>query len=29
MIDELIGWQVEAPVILGDGAYGDITEFRW
>ena len=28
MIDELIGWQVEAPVILGDGAYGDVTEFR-
>ena len=28
MIDELIGWGLEAPVILGDGAYGDITEFR-
>jgi SRSO17 transposase len=28
MIDELIGWGIEAPVILGDGAYGDITEFR-
>ena len=28
MIDELIGWQVEPGVILGDGAYGDVTEFR-
>jgi len=28
MIDELIGWGLEAPVILGDGAYGDVTEFR-
>src|ERR1035441_5240142 len=28
MIDELIGWGIEPPVILGDGAYGDITEFR-
>jgi SRSO17 transposase len=28
MIDELIGWAIEPPVILGDGAYGDITEFR-
>src|ERR1700757_588246 len=28
MIDELIGWGVEAPGGLGDGAYGDITEFR-
>src|SRR6202034_3124563 len=23
MIDELIGWQVESAVILGDGGYGD------
>jgi SRSO17 transposase len=28
MIDELIGWGIEPPVILADGAYGDITEFR-
>ena len=28
MIDEMVGWGLEAPVILGDGAYGDITEFR-
>ena len=28
MIDELIGWGIEPPVVLGDGAYGDVTEFR-
>jgi SRSO17 transposase len=28
MIDELIGWGIDPPVVLGDGAYGDITEFR-
>jgi SRSO17 transposase len=28
MIDELIGWGITPPVILGDGAYGDNTEFR-
>jgi SRSO17 transposase len=28
MIDELIGWGLQPPVMLGDGAYGDITEFR-
>jgi SRSO17 transposase len=28
MLDELIGWGIEPPVILADGAYGDITEFR-
>ena len=28
MIDELIGWGISPPVILGDGAYGDITELR-
>jgi SRSO17 transposase len=28
MIDELIGWGIRPPVVLGDGAYGDITEFR-
>jgi SRSO17 transposase len=28
MIDELIGWGVEPPVVLADGAYGDNTEFR-
>jgi SRSO17 transposase len=28
MIDELRSWGIEPPVILGDGAYGDITEFR-
>jgi SRSO17 transposase len=25
MIDELIGWGIKPPVVLGDGAYGDIT----
>ncbi|HXJ79956.1 MAG TPA: IS701 family transposase [Candidatus Methylomirabilis sp.] len=28
MIDELVGWGLTPPVMLGDGAYGDITEFR-
>jgi SRSO17 transposase len=28
MIDELCSWGLQPPVILGDGAYGDITEFR-
>ena len=28
MIDELARLGSEPPVILGDGAYGDITEFR-
>jgi SRSO17 transposase len=28
MIDELIVWGIKPPAILGDGAYGDITEFR-
>ncbi len=28
MIDELAGWGIKPPVVLGDGAYGDITEFR-
>jgi SRSO17 transposase len=28
MIDELIGWGIKPPVILGDGAYGDNTELR-
>ena len=28
MIDELAGWGVQAPPVLGDAAYGDITEFR-
>jgi len=28
MIDELTGWGIRPPVVLGDGAYGDITEFR-
>jgi SRSO17 transposase len=28
MIDELIGWGITPPVIIGDGAYGDTTEFR-
>ncbi len=27
-IDELRSWGIEPPVILGDGAYGDNTEFR-
>ena len=29
MIDELLGWGIKPPVILGDGAYGDITELRY
>jgi len=28
MIDELIGWGMEPPAILADGAYGDNTRFR-
>jgi SRSO17 transposase len=28
MIDELTSWGISPPVILGDGAYGDNTEFR-
>ncbi|MGI8413651.1 MAG: IS701 family transposase [Solirubrobacteraceae bacterium] len=28
MIDELIGWGIKPPVVLGDGAYGDVTELR-
>ena len=28
MIDELTGWGLVPGVISGDGAYGDITEFR-
>ena len=28
MIDELIGWGITPPVIVGDGAYGGTTEFR-
>ena len=28
MIDELCSWGLKPPVVLGDGAYGDITEFR-
>jgi SRSO17 transposase len=28
MIDELIGWGITPPVLLGDGAYGDTTELR-
>ena len=28
MIDELIGWAIKPPVVLGDCAYGDITELR-
>ena len=28
MIDELRSWGIEPPVILADGGYGDITEFR-
>ena len=28
MIDELIGWGVTPPVVLGDGAYGDTTGLR-
>lgn len=28
MIDELLGWGVEPAPVLGDAAYGDITELR-
>src|SRR4051794_33386 len=28
MIDELGGWGLVAPVVLGDAAYGDVTELR-
>ncbi|MEO8968376.1 MAG: IS701 family transposase, partial [Solirubrobacteraceae bacterium] len=28
VIDELIGWGIDAPVVLGDGAYGENTQFR-
>ncbi len=28
MIDELGGWGIKPPVLLGDGAYGDNTELR-
>jgi SRSO17 transposase len=28
MIDELRSWGLEPPVVLADGAYGDITAFR-
>jgi SRSO17 transposase len=28
MVDELVGWGITPPVVLGDGAYGDNTEFR-
>jgi SRSO17 transposase len=28
MLDELRTWDLVAPVVLGDGAYGDITELR-
>jgi SRSO17 transposase len=28
MIDELRGWGLEPPVVLGDAAYGDITQLR-
>lgn len=28
MIDELVGWGLRAPPVLGDSAYGDATEFR-
>jgi len=28
MIDELIAWGLKPPPLLGDGAYGDVTELR-
>ena len=28
MIDELSAWGLVPPVVLGDGAYGDVTELR-
>jgi SRSO17 transposase len=28
MIDELIGWGITPPAMVGDGAYGDNTELR-
>jgi SRSO17 transposase len=28
MLDELAGWDLAPPVVLADGAYGEVTEFR-
>jgi SRSO17 transposase len=28
MLEELAGWELVAPVVLADGAYGEVTEFR-
>ena len=28
MLDELAGWDLVPPVVLADGAYGEVTEFR-
>jgi SRSO17 transposase len=28
MIDELCGWEITAAPVLGDAAYGDVTDFR-
>jgi SRSO17 transposase len=28
MIDELVGWGITPPPVLGDAAYGDVTELR-
>jgi SRSO17 transposase len=28
MLDELAGWDLQAPVLLADAAYGEVNEFR-
>jgi SRSO17 transposase len=28
MLDELVGWDLTPPVVLADGAYGEVGEFR-
>ena len=28
MLDELAGWDLQAPVVLADAAYGEVSEFR-
>jgi SRSO17 transposase len=28
LLDELAGWELQAPVVLADAAYGEVTEFR-
>jgi SRSO17 transposase len=28
MLDELVAWDLVPPVVLADGAYGEVGEFR-